>query len=104
MPGEGVQKPSGDQKAIPDAAFAVLREYLEARAAFSGGDFDVVRDAFLYQRLTSGEFLQRAGDTARHATFVATGYLRQYVIDPKGKEHIVQFALDQERRISAPRR
>jgi hypothetical protein len=31
-------------------------------------------------------------DVATHATFVATGCLRSYVIDGKGKEHIVQFA------------
>jgi hypothetical protein len=84
--GEGVQK------SIPDAAFEVLREYLEVRAAFGAGDLGIVRDAFLYQRLRPGEFLQRAGDVARHAAFVATGCLRNYVIDPKGKEHIVQFA------------
>ena len=29
---------------------------------------------------------------ATHAAFVATGCLRSYVIDGKGKEHIVQFA------------
>ena len=92
MPGEGVHGVQGAQKVIPDAAFEVLREYLEARAVFDDDDFAVVRGAFLYQRLTAGEFLQRAGDVARHATFVATGCLRNYVIDPKGKEHIVQFA------------
>jgi CRP-like cAMP-binding protein len=82
----------GVQKSIPDAAFGVLREYLEVRAAFGAGDLDIVRDAFLYQRLSAGEFLQRAGDVTRYAAFVATGCLRNYVIDPKGKEHIVQFA------------
>ena len=29
---------------------------------------------------------------ARYAAFVSTGCLRSYVIDAKGKEHIVQFA------------
>jgi CRP-like cAMP-binding protein len=86
MPGEGV-RPS-----IPDTAFEVLREYLEARAVFADGDFDVIREAFLYRRLAAGQFLQRAGDVSRHASFVASGCLRNYVIDPKGKEHIVQFA------------
>lgn len=83
---------AGVQKLIPDAAFAVLRDYLVARAVFDEGDFDVVRDAFLYQHLPAGGFLQQAGDVARHAAFVASGCLRNYVIDPKGKEHIVQFA------------
>jgi len=42
--------------------------------------------------LRAGAFLQRAGDVTRHAAFVARGCLRNYVIDDKGKEHIVQFA------------
>jgi len=77
---------------IPLSVFAVLRAYLEARAEFSEDDFNYIRGVFLHRRLESGEFLQQAGDVTRHAAFVATGCLRNYVIDPKGKEHIVQFA------------
>jgi CRP-like cAMP-binding protein len=74
------------------AAFAVLRAYLEARASFDAGDFDTINASFLYRRLPAGEFLQRGGDVTRYAAFVASGCLRNYVIDAKGKEHIVQFA------------
>jgi CRP-like cAMP-binding protein len=77
---------------IPPSAFAVLRSYLAARAAFTDGDFDIVHAAFLFKRLPAGDFLQRAGEVTRHAAFVASGCLRNYVIDAKGKEHIVQFA------------
>ena len=77
---------------IPPAVFDVLRSYLEARADFSDEDFSLVREAFLYKRLDAGDFLQRAGDVTRYAAFVATGCLRNYIIDAKGKEHIVQFA------------
>jgi CRP-like cAMP-binding protein len=42
--------------------------------------------------LRAGDVLQRAGEIATHAAFVAEGCLRSYVIDGKGKEHIVQFA------------
>ncbi len=81
-----------DPKLIPAAAFDVLRTYLQARAAFAEQDLETVRAAFLYRRLPAGEFLQRAGDVTRFAAFVATGCLRNYVIDAKGKEHILQFA------------
>ena len=70
----------------------MLRAYLEARAAFSDDDFAIVRGAFTYRRLGRAEFLQRAGEITRAAAFVASGCLRNYVIDAKGKEHIVQFA------------
>jgi CRP-like cAMP-binding protein len=36
--------------------------------------------------------LQRAGEVPTYAAFVARGCLRSYVIDAKGKEHVVQFA------------
>jgi CRP-like cAMP-binding protein len=72
--------------------FDVLRKYLEARATFRDGELDLVQAAFLHRRVAAGDFLQRAGDVARYAAFVATGCLRNYVIDAKGKEHIVQFA------------
>jgi CRP/FNR family transcriptional regulator, anaerobic regulatory protein len=81
-----------ETRSVPSSAFDVLRAYLEARASFSAADLDAVKAAFLYRKLPSAEFLQRAGDIARYAAFVASGCLRQYVIDAKGKEHIVIFA------------
>jgi CRP-like cAMP-binding protein len=81
-----------ESKSIPPSVFAVLRTYLEARATFSEGDFDRVEAAFLFRHIEADKFLQRAGDIPRYAVFVANGCLRNYVIDGKGKEHIVQFA------------
>ncbi len=74
------------------AAFGVLRDFLEVRATFSETDFDILNRAFVVKRLAAGEFLQRASEVTRHAAFVASGCLRSYVIDAKGREHIVQFA------------
>jgi CRP/FNR family transcriptional regulator, anaerobic regulatory protein len=72
--------------------FSVLREYLEARASFSEDDLALVRSVLRERTLQPHETLQRAGDVARAAAFVAHGCLRMYVIDAKGKEVIVQFA------------
>ena len=76
----------------PFSAFDVLRTYLLARAPFNDEEMEFVRTQFKPATLRSGEFLQRAGTVAAHAAFVARGCLRSYVIDPKGKEHVVQFA------------
>jgi CRP-like cAMP-binding protein len=72
--------------------YDVLQAYLAARATFSAEDLAFVKTAFVPRRLAAGEFLQRAGEVARHAAFVASGCLRSFVIDAKGKEHVVQFA------------
>jgi len=74
------------------SAFEVLRTYLEARASFTDEEFAFLRERFITTTLPAGEFLQRAGEVARHAAFVASGCLRSYVIDANGKEHIIQFA------------
>ena len=80
---------------MPDPSaspFDTLRAYLEARASFTDDELAFLRTAFVARDLEAGAFLQRAGDVARYAAFIASGCLRSYVIDAKGKEHIVQFA------------
>jgi CRP-like cAMP-binding protein len=74
------------------ASFERLRAYIGARAAVTPADFDLIRPLFAPRRLDKGEVLQRAGEPARHMVFVAKGCLRSYVIDDKGKVHIVGFA------------
>ena len=77
------------------SSFDVLQAYLVARATFSAEELAFVRTMFVPRRLAAGDFLQRAGEVARHAAFVAHGCLRSFVIDGKGKEHVVQFAPEQ---------
>jgi CRP-like cAMP-binding protein len=74
------------------AAFDVLRRYLEARASFTEAQLAYLEPHFIPRSFAAGDFLQRAGEVATHAAFITSGCLRSYVIDAKGKEHIVQFA------------
>jgi len=74
------------------AFFERLRSYLTARAALTPAEIDFVRGLFAPRHLVKGEVLQRAGEPARLMVFVAKGCLRSYVIDEKGKVHIVGFA------------
>jgi CRP-like cAMP-binding protein len=87
----GFRRTSFGMSASP-SAFEPLRQYLADRAAFTEDEFAFMRTLFMPKTLQPGEFLQRAGQAATHAAFVATGCLRTYVIDDKGKEHIVMFA------------
>jgi CRP/FNR family transcriptional regulator, anaerobic regulatory protein len=82
----------GDAMAGTRSSFEVLQAYLVARATFSAEDLAFVKTVFVPRRLAAGEFLQRGGEVARHAAFVAHGCLRSFVIDARGKEHVVQFA------------
>ena len=72
--------------------FHRLRAYLERKGTFTEAEFAFLEPLFLHRALRAGEFLQRAGDGVAYGAFVATGCLRKYVVDAKGREHIVQFA------------
>jgi CRP-like cAMP-binding protein len=76
----------------PSPSYAVLCAYLQARAPFTEEELARMQACFVEKSLDTGEFVQRAGDVPTHAAFVTKGCLRSYVIDAKGKEHIVQFA------------
>ena len=74
------------------STFEILRTYLEDRADFSAEDLALLKTRFVARTLKAGDFFLRAGDVPTHSVFVVSGCLRRYVIDPNGKEHIVQFA------------
>jgi CRP-like cAMP-binding protein len=72
--------------------FETLRTYLECHFPITDEEFDFIKKFFLPKNLKKGEFFLREGEVAKYGAFVTKGCLRSYVIDNKGKEHIVQFA------------
>lgn len=71
--------------------FEVLRTYFEKRFPLTEEQFDFIRSQYLHKKIKRGEFWIREGEVAKYGVFVAQGCLRKYIIDGKGKEHILQF-------------
>lgn len=72
--------------------YEILETYFNRKFPLSSDDVDLIRSTFRPRHMRKGDFLQKGGDIPRYGAFVCKGLLRSYVIDPKGKEHIVQFA------------
>ncbi len=72
--------------------FEVLRAYFERSFPVTEENFALLKSLLIPKKLKKGEFLLREGEVAKYGAFVAKGILRSYVIDNKGKEHIIQFA------------
>ena len=72
--------------------FGSLYEYLEKAHPLSTADKEIIHETFIPKKLLKGEFLLREGDPLKYGAFICKGFLRSYVIDNKGKEHIIQFA------------
>ena len=70
----------------------VLYTYFERSFPLTEGDKFLIQSVVLMRSLKRSEFLVRQGEVARHGAFVTKGMLRSYVIDDKGREHIIQFA------------
>ena len=73
--------------------FEKLHSFFERKGFLLADEqFEFIKALFIPKKVKKGDFLLRAGDKAMYGMFVASGCLRTYTIDNKGKEHILQFS------------
>ena len=75
-----------------EKSYQVIKAWFERSFPVGEAEFKLIKSVLQPRRLKKGEFFQREGEVARYGAFVTKGFLRSYVIDAKGKEHIMQFA------------
>jgi len=74
--------------------FESLRKHIEKRVKLTDDEFAVCASFFVSKKLRKKQFLLHEGEVCKHIGFVNSGCLRQYTIDNKGTEHIIQFAIE----------
>ena len=74
--------------------FSLLRAHIEKRVHLTDEEFEISAKFFEAKKLRRNQFLLNEGDVCTHIGFVNSGCLREYTIDNKGTEHIVQFAIE----------
>lgn len=74
--------------------FSLLRSHIEKRVSLTDEEFNVAGKYFIPKKLKKHQFLLNEGDVCRFVAFVNSGCLRQYKIDNKGTEHVIQFAIE----------
>lgn len=60
----------------------------------SVGDKSLIEQLWSFKKLRRREYLLQAGETCRNACFINKGALSQYLIDEKGDQNVVQFAIE----------
>lgn len=60
----------------------------------SEDDFEIIKGYFIHKRLRKKQYFLQEGDVCKHFGFILKGAMRQYTIDDKGAEHIVQLAVE----------
>ncbi len=67
-------------------------DYLRSKLAMTDGQISQLKPLVKLRHVEKGQILLRVGEVCLYTNFVLKGCLRSYVIDAKGKEHIIQFA------------
>jgi CRP-like cAMP-binding protein len=74
--------------------FNLLRTHLEKRVQLTDEEFEVISKFFIPKKLRKKQFLLHESEVCNNIGFVISGCLREYTIDSKGSEHIIQFAIE----------
>jgi len=74
--------------------FNLLRTHIEKRVKLTDEEFEICSKFFVPKKIRKKQFLLNEGDVCKNLGFVNSGCLREYTIDNKGAEHIIQFAIE----------
>lgn len=69
-----------------------LRNHIRQIVSLTGEEFDLIRSRAALRKIRKHQLLLQEGTVCTSDYFVVNGSFRQYYLDGKGKEHIVQFA------------
>ena len=71
-----------------------LTDYFEKYLPLNDKEKSIVEEAFKERSVKRRQFILQKGDICKHHTFVVEGCFRMYMVDEKGKEHNLQFAIE----------
>lgn len=71
-----------------------LKAHFKKHHQFSDEELTQIVSCFYPKKLQKKEFFLQAGQIPNYEGYVTKGLLRQYVLDPHGKEHTLYFAVE----------
>jgi CRP-like cAMP-binding protein len=75
-----------------DRFLSYINQY--SKVSFSDEDVEKFRSAFLPRSLRKRQYFVQAGDVCKQMGFIVKGAMRQYSVDDKGVEYIVNLSIE----------
>lgn len=72
----------------------ILRKQIEKITPLTDKEFEYILSHFTIKKLKKHQFLLQESDLVQNDHFVIKGLLKAYYINQEGKEHIMQFAME----------
>jgi CRP-like cAMP-binding protein len=69
-------------------------KYFSKLLPLDSDEIEAVKAAFIERKIKRRQFILQEGDVCKLNTFVVEGCFRMYFVDEKGKEHNIQFAVE----------
>ena len=74
--------------------FELLFQKFDEKIQLTEEETLLTKSFFIPKKLRKKQYLLQEGDVCKYVAFVEKGILRQYKVDDKGNEHILQFAFE----------
>lgn len=74
--------------------YELFFQKLNEKITFSEEEQAIIKTYLTHKKLRKKQYLLQEGDVCKVIAFVEKGALREYNVDDKGNEHILQFALE----------
>ena len=71
-----------------------LRQHIEQIVPLTNEEFELVLGYFKPKKIAKKQYLIKAGQKVTSEFLVINGLLKAFLFDEKGKEHIIQFAME----------
>lgn len=71
----------------------ILRQQIEKIVPLTDEEFDYVQGHFVRKKFKKNQYVVQEGQTVDNDFFILSGCLKSYSTDANGKEHIMQFGL-----------
>lgn len=76
--------------------FTSFFQYLNQQTAvpLSAEDVQLIHNAFIPKKFKKRQFLLQEGEVCKYISFIVKGAVRQYTVDDKGNEHVLNLAIE----------
>jgi CRP-like cAMP-binding protein len=76
--------------------YETLRNYINKYAStiLSDAEFELVKKAFNQKNLRKKQYFLQEGEVCKYTGFIIKGAMRQYSVDNKGVEHIINLCIE----------
>src|SRR5947208_1266613 len=75
-----------------EALFSYIRS--KSTTPLTDGDMSLLKTLLVPKKIRKGQYLLEEGEVCKLGGFIVKGAMRQYTVDEKGTEHIVQLLLE----------